>query len=109
MADGPVLKETVTIMLQASASQPVFANILTISSHHPFTVIDEGPLPEEILQATREVPEYQGYLSRLRYVSKSVGAFLDALFASSMGDRSLVVLLGELVSVPRRCGIMSLG
>lgn len=96
LADEPFLVETVHLLEElAAGGRAQFANVLTISSHHPYSVIPEGPLPEALLLATAEHPNYQAYLSRLRYVDRAVAAFFDELFESAIGGDTLVVLLGD--------------
>jgi hypothetical protein len=97
--DGPMLQEAVRLMVrEASDGRPVFANILTLSTHHPVSEIPEGPLPAALRAAARERPaqrDYVGYLSRLRYLDESLEQFFTTLFASSLGGRTLVVVLGD--------------
>jgi hypothetical protein len=97
--DSPMLQEAVRILeREARDGQPVFANILTLSTHHPVTEIPEGPVPAALRAAAKARPaqkEYAGYLSRLRYLDETLEPFFNALFASAIGDRTLVVLLGD--------------
>ena len=97
--DGPMLREAVRIIeRQAGDGRPVFANILTLSTHHPVSEIPEGPVPPALRTAARRGSagkDYVGYLSRLRYLDESLASFFAALFASPAGDRTLVVLLGD--------------
>ncbi|MED5465885.1 MAG: LTA synthase family protein, partial [Myxococcota bacterium] len=79
LADAPVLQEALRKMEElASSGQPLFAHALTISTHHPYTVVPEGRVPEELLAATEGNPKYQGYLSRLRYTDDAVSDFLES-------------------------------
>ena len=97
--DGPMLQEAVRLITrQAQDGRPVFANILTLSTHHPVTEIAEGPVPAALRAAASQRPaqkDYPGYLSRLRYLDESLAPFFDALFDSPIGDRTLVVVLGD--------------
>ena len=38
---------------------------------------------------------YLGYLSRLRYLDQSLGAFFERFFASPLADDTVVVILGD--------------
>ncbi len=96
LADGPVLQEAVNVLEEhASSGAPVFSNITTISTHHPHTVVPEGPLPDWLLTETADRPSYQGYLSRLRYADTAVSAFLTRLFTGPMRENTVVVVLGD--------------
>lgn len=97
--DGPMLQEAVRILeREAQDGRPVFANVLTLSTHHPVSEIPEGPVPATLRAAAKRGPadkDYVGYLSRLRYLDESLASFFDTLFASPIGDRTLVVMLGD--------------
>lgn len=96
LADGPFLQESARVMEEhVGRGESVFANITTISTHHPHTLVPEGPLPEWLLRETQGHPAYQGYLSRLRYADEAVGAFFERLFAGPMRDNTVVVVLGD--------------
>jgi arylsulfatase A-like enzyme len=76
----------------------VYATILTVSTHHPVVEIPEGPVPPALRAAARQRPAssgFPGYLSGLRYLDESLDAFFSALWKSSLGDRTLVVVLGD--------------
>ncbi len=96
LADAPVLQEALRKMEElASSGQPLFAHALTISTHHPYTVVPEGRVPEELLAATEGNPKYQGYLSRLRYTDDAVSDFLESFMESSLADNTVMVMLGD--------------
>ncbi|MED5465347.1 MAG: LTA synthase family protein, partial [Myxococcota bacterium] len=96
LADGPFLLETLkTLERLAHQNASIFANILTISTHHPQTVIPEGPVPAPLLKALNADESYHGLLSRYAYLDRALEDFFEALFTSSLGDNSLVVLLGD--------------
>ena len=96
LADQPFLQETVRLVEELAApGAPVFANVLTISTHHPYSVIPEGPIPEALAAMARDDEEYAGYLSRLHYVDGALGDFFATLFASPLASNTLVVLLGD--------------
>ncbi len=96
LADRPFLEESMGVFDQFFQNgHPFFANLLTISSHPPFKVIEQGPLPGPLAAATAGMPEYQGYLSKLRYVDESLGHFFDLFFASDLAENTLVVLLAD--------------
>lgn len=96
LADQPFLQETLRLVEELAAQgRPVLANVLTISTHHPYSVVPEGPIPAELAAAAREDEDYAGYLSRLRYVDGAVGDFFAALFASPLARNTLVVMLGD--------------
>jgi hypothetical protein len=97
--DRHMLQEAVRICeREAHDGRPVFASILTLSTHHPVTEIPEGPVPAALRAAATQSPaekDYVGYLSRLRYLDESLDEFFRALFDGPLGDRTLVVMLGD--------------
>lgn len=97
--DRPMLHEALRLLQrEARDGRPVFANILTVSTHHPVYEIPEGPVPRELRAAAKQRPAstgYPGYLSGLRYIDESLDAFFSALWDSPLGDRTLVVVLGD--------------
>src|SRR3954447_11015558 len=97
--DQRMLQEAVRIFeREGQDGRAVFANILTLNTHHPVTEIPEGPVPPALRAAATQWPaqkDYVGYLSRLRYLDDSLDEFFGALFAGPLGDRTLVVMLGD--------------
>ncbi len=95
LADGPVLRETLKKLEELAAlGQPLYANVLTISTHHPPTVVPEGPLPD-ILWRTIRNRDYAGHISQVIYADGAIADFVTALFAGPLGDNTLVVFLGD--------------
>jgi len=96
LADGPVLQETLAKLQElAAGGQPFYVNLLTISTHHPYTIVPEGPLPPELaaLATTNEV--YAAYLSRLIYEDGAVADFIQGIFDGPLGDSTLIVLQAD--------------
>lgn len=94
-ADEPFLLESLRTLEARAAQGPFYVNMLTISSHHPFSVIPEGPLPPDVSTPAARAPEYAGYLSRFHYVDQALGKFFDAWFKSPLSKTTLLVLLGD--------------
>ena len=65
--------------------RPFYANILTINTHHPRTVVPQGPVEQDLLDFLEADEAYHGLLSRYKYTDDAVGTFLDALFESELG------------------------
>lgn len=96
LADLPFLEESVKILSDTKiTARPFFTNILTISSHYPFSIVSEGEIPEKLSKTTEGHPEYQAYLSRLRYVDKALGHFFDYFFKSKLADDTIIIALGD--------------
>ncbi|MEO0814645.1 MAG: sulfatase-like hydrolase/transferase, partial [Myxococcota bacterium] len=94
LADRPFLLESLRILEeQASQGQPLFAHLLTITTHHPHSVIPEGPIPAAVKSESETA--HQRYLSRLRYADEAIGDFFDSFFESPLARNSVVVLLGD--------------
>jgi hypothetical protein len=96
LADENFLLEVVEILEElAEAGKPVFANVLTISAHHPYSFVKGGELPADVQEETRSRLYYQKYLSRLKYEDRALASFFTALFASPIARNTLVVLTAD--------------
>ena len=95
LADGPVLQASAELLEEhASGDTPLFAELLTISTHHPYWPIEGQTLPKAVA-AIEGSESYRGYLSRLYYSGQSVAAFARRLLNGPMGERTLLVVLGD--------------
>ncbi len=96
LADGPFLQESIDLFSEiASEGKPVYVNMLTISTHHPYAAISEAPLSAALNAATAGNENYRNYLSQLRYSDMSVSAFFAEFFKRPEADRTLFVVLGD--------------
>jgi hypothetical protein len=96
LADKPFLHEALgTVEEIAARGAPVYAQILTLNTHGPHTVIPEGPVSDALLAATVGKESYRAYLSRLRYSDDAVSSFLEDLFKGQLGGNTVVILLGD--------------
>jgi len=73
---------------------PFYAQIVTMSSHHPFTAVPEN---ERRLQlAEPYAGTYTGdYLQTVEYADRQMGAFIEALEKAGMWDECMVVIYGD--------------
>ena len=73
--------------------QLFYAQLVTLTSHHPFTLPDE----ENTLQLpqTLDEPIVGDYLKVAHYVDKQLKAFFDQLQTDSLLENSVVVLYGD--------------
>ncbi len=76
------------------AGTPFYAQVITMSSHHPFNVIPKDQLRLAL------VPPYAGtrtgdYLSAIEYFDRQLGVFLDDLEKSGLADDTVIVLYGD--------------
>ena len=98
--DGPFLKESANILHRwEKEKKPYFVKISTMSTHAPFSVKEEGPLPDHLLYKTSSQDEYPGYLSLFKYSQKEITLFLKDMLFGPEGERTLIVLLGDQVTV----------
>ncbi|MBJ80966.1 MAG: hypothetical protein CMH60_06590 [Myxococcales bacterium] len=97
LADKPVLEESLQVLIKQSTSstKPIYANILTISTHHPFTEIPEAKLDRKSALYQQASESYRGYLSTLNYTQEAAAKFIEGIFAAPMGENTLIVLLGD--------------
>ncbi len=96
LADAPFLREVVTLAEELTApGKPLFANVLTISAHHPYSYVAGGELPAALEQATRGHEYYRQYLSRLIYEDSALAEFFARLFESPVAERTVVALVAD--------------
>lgn len=82
----------------AEQGQPVYAHVISMSAHHPYT------LPEE--KRLIELPErYQGtlvgdYLTAQNYADYALGIFIDELKRRGLWEDSIIVLYGDHLGLP---------
>ena len=90
LADAPFLNQTADKI--SRLSEPFFAHVITLSSHHPF------PLPKR--EKTLKLGELKGtYLGRyyqsIHYVDRAIGVFIGKLRKSGLLDRSVLFVYGD--------------
>lgn len=77
--------------------EPFFADVLSLSSHHPFKIpqseddFDPSPYQDTV---------FGDYLRALHYADKTLGEFIAGLRKSGLMNRSLVVIYGDHGGVP---------
>lgn len=91
-------KTTEKLKEMQASNQPFYAQVISMTAHHPFTT------PEELDQIT--LPErYQdtlvgNYLRAQSYADYALGQFIAELKESGIWDNSLVVLYGDHLGLP---------
>ena len=76
----------------AKQKRPLFAHIITLSSHHPYIMpkeerrLDLGPL---------EGTPAGDYLHAIHYTDRAIGAFVTALKATGLWQQSVVLIYGD--------------
>ncbi len=93
--DLPFLQESLSILTQLHAKGPLFAHLATLSTHYPHAMTAQGPVPESLLQKTKNDPEYRAYLSTLSYFDHAMGQFLNRFFSLPLAEDTLLVVLGD--------------
>jgi phosphoglycerol transferase MdoB-like AlkP superfamily enzyme len=96
LADDPSLQETLVALEKlGDEDRPFLATVVTTSTHYPYSVIPEGPVPSELLEATEGMRDYQGYLSHLSYADSALANFFDEFKKSSIADNTVILMLGD--------------
>lgn len=96
LADKPVLQEVLqTIKELDGQGKPVFANVLTISSHHPPRLVPGIELTPELEKSVARLKDYRAQLTQFKYVDAAVTEFFKRLFESSLANHTVVILLGD--------------
>lgn len=98
-SDEVLYPKTVEALKQlASEGQPFYAHVISMSSHHPFTLPDEK-------QRIKLPQRYQGtfvgnYLVAQNYSDYALGIFIRELQRSGLWENSLIVLYGDHLGLP---------
>jgi len=71
-------------------NQPVFGYVMTISSHSPYDVPDEG----EPRFSSNDTPEYK-YLNALHYADRALGRFISWAARDGYLDNTIFVITGD--------------
>lgn len=103
-SDEILYQKTTEVLSEMNATgKPFYAQIITMSGHHPFNIPERKirfPLPER----------YQGtlvghYIQSQNYADYALGQFIAMLKQSGLWDNSVIVIYGDHMGVP----IYSLG
>ncbi|HNV69145.1 MAG TPA: LTA synthase family protein, partial [Candidatus Ozemobacteraceae bacterium] len=93
LADSDLLERVSKRVMHLS--QPFFAFVMLISSHHPFTLTG---LPETFAvpaEASAEEKEWIRYCNAVHYTDSAIGEFLARLRQQGLLERTLVVAYGD--------------
>ncbi|MDB4866762.1 MAG: hypothetical protein JWR03_1095 [Cohnella sp.] len=98
-SDEVLYKKTTDKLLEMSRSgKPFYAQLITMSSHHPFRI------PEDKVRF--KLPErYQGtlvgdYITAQNYSDYALGQFIGKLKETGLWDNSVIVLYGDHMGLP---------
>lgn len=97
ISDKSFFRQSLEIL--AEESQPFYAFLVTLTSHHPF---DYALMLE---QTKLDTGEFSGrfignYLTSMRYADEQLGMFLQGLRAKGLFDNSVIVIYGDHSAVP---------
>lgn len=73
--------------------KPFYAQIVTLSSHHPFKVPED--LRSMTLPNSLEGKQLGNYIHALHYTDEAIGQFIDGLKEAGMWDNTVLVLYGD--------------
>lgn len=79
---------------ELSQGQPLYANIVTMSSHAPFDGIPQSRRPLQVPEEWRDSRAGR-FLGAISYTDRAVGQFIQWLKASGEWDNSIVILYGD--------------
>jgi len=74
-------------------NQPFYAQMVTVSSHHPFKIPEQYQqleLPEELVDT-----QLGHYLQAMRYVDQQLKSFMEQLETSGLLEKSVVMIYGD--------------
>ncbi|NGP44960.1 LTA synthase family protein [Bacillaceae bacterium SIJ1] len=81
------------LVKKADNGQPIYANFITLSSHHPFRIPQSKKpmeMPEDIQGTIVE-----DYLQSIHYTDQMIGKFVEQLKANGLWENSLLVMYGD--------------
>jgi lipoteichoic acid synthase len=89
--DITFFKETVAKIKKQPA--PSYNYLITLSSHHPFSINDE----DKVINITRENynEEAYRYYNLIAYTDNAIGIFIDELKKAGLYDESVIVFYGD--------------
>ncbi len=80
--------------LKQSNNNPLFAKLITLSHHHPFT--DSAALGNLNLEGMKEkAPSLERYLQSLNYADYALGIYLEEMEKAGLLDNAAIVLYGD--------------
>ncbi|MGZ9584862.1 LTA synthase family protein [Paenibacillus marinisediminis] len=91
-------KTTEKLMEMQASNQPYYAQIISMTAHHPFTIPEDKPqvqLPERYDNTL-----VGDYIRAQSYADKALGEFIAELKESGIWDDSLVVIYGDHLGLP---------
>jgi len=98
-SDEVLYAKTADQLAQMGASgQPFYAQVISMSGHHPFNIPDE--------KISFELPDtYDGtlvgdYLQAQHYADAALGQFVERLKSSGLWDNSVIVIYGDHMGLP---------
>ncbi len=102
--DYGYLEESVKLLESiAKEGKPIYANLQTLSTHHPHSIMPGYEIPDYLKEKYKMNDEYEKFFSRWRYEDAALGNFFNKLFASELGDNTIVIMVGDHAS-PGRSG-----
>jgi phosphoglycerol transferase MdoB-like AlkP superfamily enzyme len=98
LADGPFLQSSLEALESiADGDDAFFATLLTATSHVPFTTPPGIELPDPLKAALSPGRNrlHRRYMAMFHYMDGALADFFERLFASELGEHTVVVLLGD--------------
>jgi phosphoglycerol transferase MdoB-like AlkP superfamily enzyme len=82
-------------LIRESKNHPFLAQILTLSNHHPPTLIPESFKQLQDIHLVPSLPEHQKQWSQIRYTDTMLGIFLNKIWETPGSENVLVLLTGD--------------
>lgn len=98
-SDDMLYKKSMDKLIEMDqADTPFYAQVISMTSHHPFTIPDEKKLIT--LPEAFDNTLVGNYLVAQNYADHALGQFIDELKQSGIWDDSLIVMYGDHLGLP---------
>lgn len=84
----------------ADETEPFYAMVITLSSHHPYYLSDVAMRAEVTLLPEHEKTSFGHYLECMRYVDTALGELLNMLKAAGIYENCIINIYGDHMALP---------
>ena len=98
ISDSSVYEQMVKDL--ADETEPFYAMVVTLSSHHPYYMSDAEMRAEVTLLPEHEKTLFGHYLESMRYVDTAIGELIEMLKAAGIYENCIINIYGDHMALP---------